>query len=220
VTEATNAQYLVLEVVQSKTQSLAERLEALGASFEVARTKADALERMTGSRRFAGVILDHAFPDGALDDLASMRERDIFTAVLVVALSGDTSVWTTAQRHGAYVLPAPLDEASLGAFLHWTRRRREAAHAWLTDEVDAFGARHGLSAREREIVRLAASGIARHELTSALAVEESTVKTTVRRLLRKARRSTLSEVVAEVHRAIFLSADSAAGDRSGTNSVK
>lgn len=210
MTEATEAQYLVLETAHPEAQGLAERLEAMGASFEVAETKAVALERMTRSRRFTGVILDDTFPDGALDVLASMRERDIFTPALLVALPGDTTVWTTAQCHGAYVLPKPMHQESLSAFLHWTKRRREGAQAWLADEVRAFGARHGLTAREREIVRLAASGIARQELTSALAVEESTVKTTVRRLLRKARRSTLSEVVSEVHRAIFLNEQSTA----------
>ena len=212
MTEATDVEYLVLEKANPQAPGIAARLESMGAGCQVAHTKVDALERVTRSSRLAGVVLDIAFPDGPLDVLAWMRDSEIFTPALLVAPASDATSWATAQRHGAYVLPKPVHDESLAAFLHWTRRQRENARARLAEEVRAFGARHGLTAREREILRLAASGIGRHELTSALSVEESTIKTMVRRLLRKARRSTLSEVVSEVHRAIFLVEERATSD--------
>lgn len=204
MTEATDVQYLVLEAIDSQAPGLAERLQTLGASCEVALTKAAAVARMTHSTRFAGVLIDGTFTDGPLEVLSWMRDSYIFTPTLLVTPVGDTAIWATAQRHGAYVLPKPVHDDSLAAFLYWTRRHREGVRLRLAEEVRAYGARHGLTAREREIVCLAASGISRQELTTALSVEESTIKTTVRRLLRKARRTTLSEVVSEVHRAIFL----------------
>ena len=220
MTEATDVQYLVLEAVDAQAPGLAERLTTLGASCEMAHTKAAAIARMTNSTRFTGVVIDASFPEGALDVLAWMRDSSIFTPTLLVTPAGDTAAWAAAQRHGAYVLPPPVDDESLAAFIYWTRRHREGVRLRLAEEVRAYGARHGLTAREREIVCLAASGISRQELTTALSVEESTIKTTVRRLLRKARRTTLSEVVSEVHRAIFLGETEAVAYRSASGTAK
>lgn len=197
--------YLVIEGLGSEGAGISENMRDLASLLDVAHTKQRALELTKNDRRYAGILIDAALPgDSALEILTCLRDGGIFTPTLLLGDPEDSMMWTTAQCHGAYLSPRPLTPKSLAAFVHWTKRYREAAHAHLDHEVHALGQRHGLTAREKELVRLAASGVARHELMNALRVEESTVKTTVRRLLRKARRSTLSEVVSEVHRAIFL----------------
>lgn len=197
--------YLVVEAAGSERSKIADNLGFLASHLDVVHTRNAVLEQVKSARRFAGIIIDAELPgESALDVLTCLRDEGIYTPTLVLAYPEDTEVWTTAQCHGAYLSPKPMCPKSLLAFIHWTKRRREAAYGHLEEEVRALGERHGFTARERELVRLAASGVARHELMTALRVEESTVKTTVRRLLRKARRSTLSEVVAEVHRALFV----------------
>lgn len=200
-----SSRYLVIEGAAPQGSKVADCLASLALRFEVAHSRRAVLEIIGSSRRFTGIIIDAELPDeSALDVLTRLRDEGIYTPTLVLAYPEDTEVWTTAQCHGAYLSPKPVCPKSLLAFVHWAKRRREAALAHLDEEVRALGERYGFTAREREVVRLAASGVARHELMTALRVEESTVKTTVRRLLRKARRSMLSEVVAEVHRALFL----------------
>lgn len=200
--------YLVVEGIGSESAGISENLRRLASRLDLVHTKQAALDLLKNDRRFAGIVIDAALPsDSALELLTCLRDRGIFTPTLLLGDPEDAIVSTTAQCHGAYLSPKPVTQESLAAFVHWTKRHHEAARAHLDIEVHALGQRHGFTARERELVRLAASGVARHELMTVLRVEESTIKTTVRRLLRKARRSTLSEVVSEVHRAIFLAAD-------------
>lgn len=181
-------------------------LQPMVAEITVAHAQADAL-RLAFSP-FSGIVLDSGLPEGAtLPILAKLRAQGTYTPTLVLAEPSDLTTWSAAQRHGAYLLPKPCRLENLSAFVFWTTRFRGVAHAQLEAQIRALGHLHKWTAREQEIVRLAASGIARQELMAALRVEESTVKTTVRRLLRKCRRSTLSEIVSEVHRAVFLDKD-------------
>lgn len=196
--------FLVIEATESQTTGIADLLQQAVSQVAVAHTKVEALELLEGSHRFTGVVIDAMLPDGsALDVLKCMRDRGIHTPTLVVAHPDEVKTWVEAQCHGAFTLPRPTSHESLAAFVHFAKRHRATALAFLDEEVRALGQRYGLTAREREIVRLAASGVARHELMTVLRVEENTIKTTVRRLLRKARKSALSEIVSEVHRAIF-----------------
>lgn len=200
----------MLEDAEAEETSVALMLQPMVPELEVVHAHADALR--LASSRFAGIVVGADLPgETTLALLGKLRSLGVYTPTLVLAEPADTGTWSAAQCHGAYLLPKPCRPESLSAFLYWTRRFRRIAKAQLDVEIHALGQLHRWTAREQEIVRLAASGMTRQELMTALNVEESTIKTTVRRLLRKSRRSTLSEIVSELHRAVFL-------DRDGTPS--
>lgn len=186
----------------------------MGCHLEVAHTEAAALEALKSWHRFTGILIDAELSAGASVGtlLEGLRARGMHAPVLLLTPS-DPNLCLVGQRHGAYVLTKPISRERVDAFIHWAREQRVIPHAYLEAEVRAFGFRYGLTPRELEVVKLAASGIARQELMTALDVEESTVKTTIRRLLRKARRSSLAEIVSEMHRAVFLASadDGSAG---------
>jgi DNA-binding CsgD family transcriptional regulator len=89
-------------------------------------------------------------------------------------------------------------------------------------EVRRLARVRGLSDRETEILLLSCLGLDRNEIAVQMQIEPSTIKTLVRRLLRKMssidpneahprdqrpRQPTLGELVSSIHRSVFLDPD-------------
>lgn len=135
-------------------------------------------------------------------ELTSLLARDGDDSERGVILVGATSVHLDVMRAaltaGARgVLPAVLTEADLRAALHTVHR----GHVWLsrmsvaalvdqpsTDvrvNMDAFATRHGLTAREGEVLRLVVTGASNAAIATELCLAERTVKHHQSGVLRK-----------------------------------
>lgn len=166
-------------LVQTALRKVLDDLE-----ISVAGTVAEA-KRLVRSRRFDAWLLDVVVPDGSgLELLGWARERGDHTPAIVVTGVLDPGLVNPAQALGAEFLYKPFTTANLRAFLAraLASPRAESTRVNALDDLIAV---YELSDREIALVRCVARGLARRDLARALDVSDNTVKTHVRRLLRK-----------------------------------
>jgi DNA-binding NarL/FixJ family response regulator len=163
-----------------------------------ARTVGAAREAIA-TKRYSGIVLDGGLPDGlGLDFLSELRARSDRTPCLFVSGQFDPSLATRCHALDAWCVfkPEVLDDVLVFA-------ERSAAVATSIAEssravVDDYSAVARLSARETEILRLVLEGTPRSGLAPELGMSENSIKTLVRRLLRKVDASNLDEVARRV----------------------
>jgi DNA-binding NarL/FixJ family response regulator len=196
--------FLVIEDDRPLARSLDRFLRRFG-DVEVTHSVREARERIATGRLFRGIVFDVRLPDGSgLDLLAEIRRGGNNVPALVLTAVNDPAVPRDAQLHRALFLPKPPGEDHLAAFVEWAEAPDRQPRDKLEREVDRLVEHFKLSEREKEILLLAARGFDRIEISDELGVEPSTVKTTVRRLLRKTGHNTLADLVTVVLRAVFL----------------
>ncbi len=204
MSDAPSPHYLVVEDDSVLAQALSRFLSTTGGGTTVASTIADALEFIDAGGPLAGMVLDVGLPDGSgLELLAAARARGVQVPALVLTGYQDEGTITSAQLHRAQFLPKPPREENLRAFVDAAMTFRKLTRVRLQETVDDWAISHGFTPREKEIMLLACTGFARGELAERLGVEETTMKTMVRRLLRKSGQFTLGDLAAKVHRALF-----------------
>ena len=197
--------YLVVEDDSVLAATLCRFLQSAGGTATAASRVSQALEIFGGGALFAGLVLDVGLPDGSgLELLASLRARGVRTPALVLTGHRDEETIAGAQLQGAQFLPKPPREENLRAFVATTLDLHRVARGRLELAVRDWSERHALTKREGEVLFLAATGDARGELAAKLGVQETTMKTTVRRLLRKSGQFTLGDLTAKIHRALFV----------------
>ncbi len=136
------------------------------------------------AQRFDAWMLDVVVPDGSgLELLSWARARGDVTPALVVTGVLDRAPVNSAQALGAEFLYKPYSVANLRAFL--TRALAPSGADGRVTAVDDLIAVHELSDRETALVRCIARGVARMDLAEVLGVSDNTVKSHIRRLLRK-----------------------------------
>jgi DNA-binding NarL/FixJ family response regulator len=144
-------------------------------------------------------VLDAGLPDGGgLDFLAALRAAADRTPCLFVSGHFDPSFAARCHALDAWCVykPEVLEDVLLFA-----TRSASIAHTVARSSravVDNYSALAGLSARETEIVRLVLDGTPRHALAREVRMSENSVKTLVRRLLRKLAAGSLDEVAPRV----------------------
>ena len=166
---------------------------------------------LTGARRalrrlempeVQALILDVQLPDGSgLDLLAEVRRVGHQTPALVLSAFGDDDILRRAQLLHALFLPKPAPEAHLRAFIQWADRQEPARK--LVVAVSQISQLRAFTPRETEVVMCAARGVDRAQIHSHLGVAPATIKTLIRRLLKKSGHGTLADLVAELHREVF-----------------
>ena len=198
------AHYLVVEDDPVLAQALCRFLRTTGARATAASTIAGAMEFIGAGAPIDGLLLDVGLPDGSgLELLAAARARGVHAPALVLTGHHDADTLAAAQLHGAQFLPKPPREENLRAFIDATLEFRRATRFRLDELVAEWSAKYGLTPREEEVLLLACTGIARGDLAGELGVQETTIRTTVRRLLRKAGQFSLGDLTAKVHRELF-----------------
>ncbi len=110
---------LIVEDEPEMAENLAEVLDALGASADVAHSAEAALE-LLGQGRYAGVITDQRLPGRpGVELIREMRQRQDPTPVVVLTAFADTPTEQAASDAGALdVLTKPLDIGRLLVLLH------------------------------------------------------------------------------------------------------
>lgn len=161
---------------------------------DVAGTLAEARAR-TERDGYLAWIVDERLPDGSgLGFVEAARARGVRTPVLLVTALEDTTLVNRAQLLGVEVAFKPEMSSNVRAFLGRARGARSAIAAVLR-ATDRFAEVHRLSSRERDLVRAVGRGVSRAALDVELGLSENTVKTLVRRILRKTGQSGLDEVL-------------------------
>ncbi len=190
--------FLVVEDEDAQARTIARAIQCYGTPRRTA-TAAAARQMLGVSSRWAGLIVDVGLPDECgLDLLEAEPVRAGAPPVLVLTGSSDRENINRAFRLGAEYLCKPAEPADLGRFA------RRALVQWWTDNrrvaclVDELAERAGLRPAECEIVAMCAGGVARHDLARALRVTSDTLKSRVRRLLRKCEQPSIDELVRDL----------------------
>jgi DNA-binding NarL/FixJ family response regulator len=174
------------------------------ATVDVCSTLAEALGALADGRQPWAAIVDVALPDGSgLAVLEALATRVPPVPALVTTGHRDRDTIAAAQRLGAQYMPKPIDKSGLLAFVQWAERWQSIPQERLRNIVTGLTERYGLSARESEIVLLVATGVAPADLHDAMGVSVNTVKTLTRRALRKCGASSLTDLVAPIHRSLL-----------------
>ena len=196
--------YLVVEDDAVLVRALSRFLRRSGGEATTAPTIAEALRHVATGKPIDGMLLDVGLPDGSgLELLALARAHGVHAPALVLTGHHDGDTIARAQLHRAQFLPKPPREENLRAFVETTVELRRLTRVRLEEAVAEWSERHGLAAREKEVLLLASMGFGRQDLAEKMGVQKTTVKTTVRRLLRKSKHFTLGDLTATIHRALF-----------------
>jgi FixJ family two-component response regulator len=164
-----------------------------GVRFDVATTIAEARARI--DRAHAAWVVDERLPDGSgIELVAWAREMGVMVPVLLVTGAADHGLVNRAQLLGIEMAYKPEVKPHLEAFLGRVRQARKAATAVLR-AIDALAEVNGLSPREQDLLRTIGRGVPRAALAAELDLSENTVKTLVRRILRKTGATSLDELL-------------------------
>lgn len=146
----------------------------------------EALMLLSDHSKWSGLVLDLDMHMG--QELAMLdRVRQAHPLVNTLALSSKPSLEVINAVHCLRMELAckPLGHANIDGFM-----RRAMVHGWLPDEriaawVDELARRHGLTAREVQLMAYALGDEPRRTVMRRLGITENTLKTQVRGLLRK-----------------------------------
>jgi two-component system response regulator FixJ len=164
-----------------------------------ARTLGSARDALA-TKRFSGIVLDAGLPDGqGLDFLADLRAKGDRTPCLFVSGHfdpGRSPHAVTSSTRGACTSPRSSTTSSCSPNAAPRSRRQSPLARARSSTTTARAAR--LSTREEEILRLVLDGTPRSALAPELGMSENSIKTLVRRLLRKLDAGNLDEVARRV----------------------
>lgn len=148
-----------------------------------AETVRDGVEALKSTP--VGAIVDVRLPDGdGLDLVATIKERSPNTSILVTTASDDAIYANRAHLLGVALARKPEIHANVLVFLN--SLAHQANNTSRVEQALAnLAAIAGLSRQQRRIVELMARGTKRAELAGALGVEETTVRTHVRTIIRR-----------------------------------
>lgn len=159
---------------------------------------ADAFLAEVGPNQGGCLLLDLRMPGkGGLELQAELLDRGLQLPVVVITAHGDVAAARAAFRAGAIdFLEKPLDEDALLSAIRAAlerdrqRRRAERTHA----DVEARIAR--LTARERDVMWLAADGRKNREIAAALGLSPRTVEIYKAHMMEKLQVNGLPELLA------------------------
>jgi DNA-binding NarL/FixJ family response regulator len=128
-------------------------------------------------------IVDVRLPDGdGLELVEQLRTRSPWIPILVTTGDDSPEIANRAHLLGVMCVRKPEIDANIAKFVeqlaHRPRPNTQRALALLLEAVD-------LTPRQREIVELAMTGTKRSELAEALGLEESSVRTHVREIVKR-----------------------------------
>ncbi len=191
---------LRLLCLEDDTHMRAALTHALTAhDLDLVETIRTAKQRIASSS-YAAWLLDVSVPDGSgLDLLAWARLRGHRTPALVMTGLPDLQLANHAQILGAEFVHKPYGKSHIDSFLaRVTLELEVAAHP--VRKAEEFTKENVLTPREGDVIRAIVSGVPRASLASELGIAESTVKTLVRRILKRTGHDNLDQVLRDLLR--------------------
>ncbi len=189
--------FLVVEDDELAARAFAQLLSETWRA-ECASTIAEARDACA-RRKFAGLVLDAALPDGtALELLAELRAQGDRTRALVVAGRFDRGLPERCHTLDADCVfkPDVARDVVVFAERHGVIAERVARRT--RQVIASYQEQMGLSPRETEVLVLYLTGTPRRAIRDRIGVAENSVKTTIRRLLNKVDAADLEELAERV----------------------
>ena len=189
-----------------ETRSAVEQCLAKHGGTRLSKTVVEARQLLAESWHWDGLLLCVAeSPDEALEMLEEARTKGCPVPAMVLASPGENAeeIFRRAQKVQALYLQTPADVESIEAFAAFANRTSATEGVRMERIIQSMRSSYRLTDRETEILRLVATGIPRAALRRWLPIKETSIKTHVRRLLRKVGRKSIGELVATIHRAVF-----------------
>jgi DNA-binding NarL/FixJ family response regulator len=157
-----------------------ERARALTVDVVLMDVRMPSLDGITATRELLAVQ-----PEARVVILTTFEQDDYIFGALDAGASGFLLKRTSPEELIAAVHTVAAGEALLSPSVTRTVIERTAQQP--TPDSSARDRLDALTPREREVLTLIAHGLSNGEIAAALVVEESTVKTHVKRILRKLR---------------------------------
>ena len=177
--------FLVVEDDPQTAQSVARVLERCRRTV-MAFTLERALGLLAQSRDWTGAVIDLGLPDGSgMTAVEFVRDRSPLMPVLVLTGSNDRISINQAHSLRAEFVCKPATEVDLDRFARRAVTFERVPDERLAELVDGLCQRKALTPRESEILAAAMADVSRAALLEQLGISENTLKSQVRRLLRK-----------------------------------
>ena len=193
---------LIVEDEASLGRSLRRTFGHWGGHAEVVETVEAATEAYE-RRQWSGFLVDLMLPNGdGMDVVRYVRERDPTVPVLVVTGMETRRLVNEAHALRAEFVFKPASMKNYQTFISQMIANEVDQPASLMDTALSFAECAGLSEGETRLLVLSVSGVGREKLADRLLVSENTVKTQVRRMLRKTGARSVSDVVQRVLRTV------------------
>ena len=156
-------------------RSYLERQSVRTSTFKAAKEFLDALDRL---EQFDCIVSDVRMPGmSGLDLMKHLNERGYARPVILITGHGDVDMAVGAIKSGAFdFIEKPFDEARLlTAIRQGAERMRQSKSE--AAELDELQSRFdSLSARQREVMELAVSGLSSKEIGIRLSISPKTVE--------------------------------------------
>jgi DNA-binding NarL/FixJ family response regulator len=149
-------------------------------------------KRILENNRFDVILLDLLLPDGKGEDLLEyLQTLSLRPPVAVISGHVDSGRIVRLMGQCDVTVPKPIGRADLLGLVETLRDRSSA-----TRSVDNYCHTHGLSPRERDVIRAAAEGMVNKEIAYQLGCMPGTIATYWRRIYRKTGLTSQREVLA------------------------
>jgi DNA-binding NarL/FixJ family response regulator len=167
----------------------------------LARTSAEAGDVLGGHEPVDALVVREWLADGSgLALAARVRGGSRRASILVIADAPSASVTAECFRLDADQLIDPVAPEQLHTFARRAVDRARAADARIAATVVSFGARFGLTARQREALDHAARGVAPCELAASLGVGAQTARGHIARILARTGERRLDPLIRRILR--------------------
>jgi DNA-binding NarL/FixJ family response regulator len=181
------------------------RLALKGTEFTVAGEASTAAQTrdVLGRRRVDLFLIDQRLPDRfGIELLRELRQQGDRRPAVLIAARAEPGLNEAAREAGAQ--GSVFKRGSADDLVATLRRVAAGGEAFDPSHPKRPGGRGALSPREREVMRLLASGATNREIAAALSIGPETVKTLLRRSYDKLGVSRRAEAIAAAHERAIL----------------
>jgi DNA-binding NarL/FixJ family response regulator len=155
-------------------------------TFEIAETESVSAASAVIGVKPIGMIIDIGLPDGNGLDLAENACRHNPTVpILLITGSDEAAYINRAHILGLPIVRKPDFEQNLNIFLDQLSSKISNGERNMAYVIEELSFRAGLSPQQRKIIELMSSGATRAQLASVLGLEETTIRTHVRGIVRR-----------------------------------